>query len=101
MLMLLSLKTMLWKKNCVANIFVGHNVDEISGLVHVPYYVIAAQVGESSQVVNTNKGKRIVVYNGNELEEEGEKTYEFDSAISSEDDTCWNIFYLVLFYFLV
>jgi hypothetical protein len=44
-------------------------------------------VGESSQVVNTNKGKRIVVYNGNELEEEGEKTYEFDSAISSEDDT--------------
>jgi hypothetical protein len=44
-------------------------------------------VGESSQVVNTNKGKRIVVYNGNELEEDGEKTYEFDSAISSEDDT--------------
>lgn len=59
-------------------------------MVDVPNYNVVNQVGESSQVVNTekgessqvvntNKGKGLLKYNGNEHEKEG-------GASSSEDD---------------
>jgi len=78
------------KKLSLVNSFVGHNVDETSGLVIVPNYNVVDQVGESSQVVNTekgessqvvntNKGKWLLMYNGDEQEKKG-------GASSSEDD---------------
>jgi len=49
------------KKNHVVSIFVDHNVDEINGLVDVPNCVTTAQVGESSQVLNTDKEKEVLL----------------------------------------
>jgi len=68
------------KKKCVVNIFVDHDIDEISGLVDVPNCVTAAQVCKSSQVLNIDKEKGILVYTGNE--QDGEKYMNF----SSEDE---------------
>jgi hypothetical protein len=70
--------------NCAANIFVEHNVDETSGLVDVPKYINPSVMGESSQVVDTDKGKN-VVYSDNENEDDIDVDDEVDFSSSDED----------------
>ncbi|WJX72487.1 hypothetical protein P8452_56367 [Trifolium repens] len=69
--------------NCVANIYVEHDVGETSGLVDVPNFVNTTQGCDSSQVVDTEKGKNVVVASDNEKDDD---IAEDDDGFSSSED---------------
>ncbi|KAK2393324.1 squalene monooxygenase SE1 [Trifolium repens] len=73
--------------SCVANIYVEHDVGETSGSVDVPNYINTTQGGESSHVVNTGKGKNVVVASDNEKDDDIEDDIaEDDDGFSSSED---------------
>jgi hypothetical protein len=69
--------------NCVANIYVEHDVGETSGLVDVPNFVNTTQGCDSSQVIDTEKGKNVVVASDNEKDDD---IAEDDDDFSSSED---------------
>ncbi|WJX78278.1 hypothetical protein P8452_61520 [Trifolium repens] len=69
--------------NCVANIYVEHDVGETNGLVDVPNFVNTTQGCDSSQVVDTEKGKNVVVASDNEKDDD---IAEDDDGFSSSED---------------
>ncbi|WJX58901.1 hypothetical protein P8452_44307 [Trifolium repens] len=69
--------------NCVANIYVEHDVGESSGLVDVPNFINTTQGCDSSQVIDTEKGKNVVVASDNEKDD---GIAEDDDDFSSSED---------------
>ncbi|WJX65969.1 hypothetical protein P8452_50574 [Trifolium repens] len=69
--------------NCVANIYVEHDVGETSGLVDVPNFINTTQGCDSSQVIDTEKGKNVVVASDNEKDDD---IAEDDDDFSSSED---------------